>query len=351
MDREPQEAAETGQELEHVAAPAHGSTALIVAANAHEKVTIATEIATTLDSVIKQQGLRTKIGRRKAVSADGSEQWVDAFHVNVEGWQTLATFLDLAVVPLEPEPVIDPATGAPRLTEYEVVREIFAKGTRKQAIKDGTAVVEAIERATIKGFDWRCRTEVFKDGVKIAAATAIVSRGEESWRDRPENALQSMAQTRSTGKAIAGAARWIVTLAGYSGTPAEEMPREQQAAESAPSGSEHPHGEPASEDLARRFIGALHYLVGQEEGDRTATAIYADCGGYLPQKVARAVGLAGAAEKARREGLIKLAARPTEPEEAAQEASDEPAEADAEVVDAEPVLTDSEYKADESIPF
>jgi len=149
---------------------------------------------------------------------------------------------------------------------------------------------------------------------------------------------------------------WIVTMTGYSATPAEEMPGHVPG-QTAPAPAEapkpaHPHGEPAGENLARRFVGALHYLVGQEEGDRTATAIDADCGGYLPQKVARGVGLAVAAEKARRTAKRDAPARA---EEAAQEASNESAEADAEVVDAEvvaePVLTDQEAKADSEIPF
>jgi hypothetical protein len=35
-----------------------------------------------------------------------------------------------------------------------------------------------------------------------------------------------MAQTRATSKALGSVLRWIVTLSGYSGTPAEEMPTE-----------------------------------------------------------------------------------------------------------------------------
>lgn len=38
------------------------------------------------------------------------------------------------------------------------------------------------------------------------------------------HAIESMAQTRATSKAIAQVLRWIPVLAGYSGTPAEEMP-------------------------------------------------------------------------------------------------------------------------------
>ncbi len=143
-----------------------------------------------------------------------------------------------------------------------------------------------------------------------------------------ENDLRGTASTRATNRAISN-------LVGMGDVSAEEMDAPKRS-------SEHPHGEPASEDLARRFVGALHYLVGQETGDRTATAIYADCGGYLPQKVARGVGLAVAAEKARREELLELMGA---------QSTATPPEADAEVVDAEPVLTEAEAKADGEIPF
>jgi hypothetical protein len=278
---EPEVEAEAPPEAVPAAAPAElvtyarpeGSTALIVAANAADKIAIATEIATQLDAVIKAQGLRTKIGRRKKVGPDGSEKWEDAFHVNVEGWQTLGTFLDLAVVPLEPTPVIDPETGRTKITEYEVERFVYPKGTKKQAIKDGSADVEAVERAVIRGFDWRCRTEVYKDGTLIAAATAMVSRGEESWRSRDEHALASMAQTRSIGKAIAGAARWIVALAGYSTTPAEEMPAGTNGnghAEEPAAAAAIPWAVEASAELAQLAKRALVDVLG---GDKEAAAI------------------------------------------------------------------------------
>jgi hypothetical protein len=45
------------------------------------------------------------------------------------------------------------------------------------------------------------------------------------------HALRSMAQTRAVSKALGQALRWIVVLAGYSGTPAEEMTFKDDGAE------------------------------------------------------------------------------------------------------------------------
>ena len=160
------------------------------------------------------------------------------------------------------------------------------------------------------------------------------ARGNKS---KLENDLRGTASTRATNRAISN-------LVGMGDVSAEEMDAPKRGSE------HHPHGEPASEDLARRFVGALHYLVGQEEGDRIATAIDADCGGYLPRKVARAIGLAVAAEKARREIGLEPAAESATSEVLLTDAERQ-AEADAEVVDAEPVLTEAEAKADGEIPF
>lgn len=198
--------------------PRH-STALVAGANAAERIAAATEIATQLDNVIKAQGLRTKIGSKKVTNAAGRDEWVDNFHIDVEAWQTLAAFLELAVVPVWARMVTDPATGEALRSRYTVRREFFAKGTKREQIKNGTATVERVETAEVDGYSWECRVEVFKDGQIVSAGESMCTREEESWRDDEDQRLRSMAQTRATSKAIAGVARWIVALAGYTGGP------------------------------------------------------------------------------------------------------------------------------------
>jgi hypothetical protein len=48
-------------------------------------------------------------------------------------------------------------------------------------------------------------------------------RDEKNWATKPEFQLRSMAQTRACAKALRNAFAWIPVLAGYEGTPAEEM--------------------------------------------------------------------------------------------------------------------------------
>src|SRR3990172_687136 len=61
------------------------------------------------------------------------------------------------------------------------------------------------------------------DGVVVGGASAICSWDEPTWKNRDPYAVRSMAITRATSKAFRLGYSWIVVLAGYSPTPAEEM--------------------------------------------------------------------------------------------------------------------------------
>ena len=61
-------------------------------------------------------------------------------------------------------------------------------------------------------------------GALVGAAEAQVTRQEQNWRSRDDYALRSMAQTRATGKAMRLPLGFVMSLAGYEATPAEEMP-------------------------------------------------------------------------------------------------------------------------------
>ena len=61
------------------------------------------------------------------------------------------------------------------------------------------------------------------DGRVIGGASAICTRDERNWKTRDDYAVRSMAITRATGKAFRLGFSWIMTLAGYEPTPAEEM--------------------------------------------------------------------------------------------------------------------------------
>lgn len=61
------------------------------------------------------------------------------------------------------------------------------------------------------------------DGAIVGRASALVSSDEHTWASRPRYARRSMAITRATSKAYRMGWSWVINLAGYEATPAEEM--------------------------------------------------------------------------------------------------------------------------------
>lgn len=66
-------------------------------------------------------------------------------------------------------------------------------------------------------------------GATVGRAEAMCTRDEHSWSGRPQYALRAMAQTRATSRALRGPLGFIVALAGYEATAAEEMPGDPDA--------------------------------------------------------------------------------------------------------------------------
>lgn len=74
---------------------------------------------------------------------------------------------------------------------------------------------------------WEARVEArTRDGAIVGAAEAQCLNTERNWKDRDDFALRSMAQTRATAKALRMPLGFVMTLAGYESTPAEEMTHE-----------------------------------------------------------------------------------------------------------------------------
>src|SRR3990167_5245892 len=145
-----------------------GSLTLFGTDDPAEVVIRATKIADALADVIRKQGLASRIGDRE--------------YVRVEGWTFLGTMLGVFPV---------------------------------------TAWTRRIEGA--EG-GWEARVEaVTKDGVVIGAAEAECLRTERTWAKRDDYALRSMAATRATSKALRMPLGFVMTLAGFEATPADEM--------------------------------------------------------------------------------------------------------------------------------
>ena len=129
----------------------------------------AAKVAKALAGVIDKQELYRVIGTKK--------------HVQVEGWTLLGSMLGVF----------------PRV-----------EWTRK--LEDG----------------WEARVVavVASTGAVIGAGEAMCTRAENSWKQRDDFAVRGMAQTRAISRAMRGPLGFVVQLAGYASTPAEEMSHE-----------------------------------------------------------------------------------------------------------------------------
>jgi hypothetical protein len=80
---------------------------------------------------------------------------------------------------------------------------------------------------------------VLQYGGREYRAYGLCASTEPNWANKPEFQLMSMAQTRAAGKVLRLLLGWIVTLAGYEPTPAEEMVIEDPAPDRGNAGGVH----------------------------------------------------------------------------------------------------------------
>lgn len=138
-----------------------------------DKITVATKVASSLKNVIETQGLAVMIKNKKGQENE---------YVTAEGWEVLGTMLGC--------------------TPY--VEEVI------ELPKDGPK------------FMYQATVSIRQGDVILSKASAIAERNNMQ-KDRPS--VYSMAQTRALGKAYRMALSWIIKMAGYEPTPAEEMPK------------------------------------------------------------------------------------------------------------------------------
>ncbi len=75
------------------------------------------------------------------------------------------------------------------------------------------------------GSKWLAKVEIVnkKDNSIVSIGFALCSKAEMKKKSFDEYAILSMAQTRAIGKAYRNLLGWVMKLAGYEGTPAEEI--------------------------------------------------------------------------------------------------------------------------------
>lgn len=175
------------------------------------------EFATSLKSMIVQNKLYTNIKGKN--------------YVNVEGWQIAGAF-----------------TGT-------------------------FPVVEKVEELPAKPGEYKYRAEVSlrnKEGNMVGYGVAICSNREAGKKNFDEYAVASMAQTRAVGKAFRMKIGWLLKVAGYETTPAEEMDAVQKAQEA----------ETVEKPVAKPSVRDISYAVSALEQCKTMYELKAMYAGF-----------------------------------------------------------------------
>lgn len=135
-------------------------------------VAVASKLATVLRDIVERQRLYAVISSKK--------------YPQVEAWMTIGRLDN--VVAREPLPPVRNEDGS-----YEAFAELIR----------------------------------LSDGMVVGSSSALCGTADDRpWNGRSEPARRSMAQTRATSRAFRQQYSWIMALAGYEATPAEEMPHE-----------------------------------------------------------------------------------------------------------------------------
>ena len=173
----------------------------------------ATDKAKTLTKLVESQGLSKNFGG-------------DRPHLRVEALELLGMAYGLSV-----------GTGEAKL------------------IKDDGAVTGAFATAWV--YD--------QSGGIRGRAEALCGRDEPNWRGKSQYALVGMAQTRAAGRALRQVLGWVVVLAGYDPTPADEMPDDPEPfTTDLPSGADDPMQCPIHHKIWRQ--SALQKEQGRDYG-------------------------------------------------------------------------------------
>jgi hypothetical protein len=110
-----------------------------------------------------------------------------------------------------------------------------------------------LEMAGATGFEARAEALVIATGQVVSGAEAMCMNDEPNWAKKPLFQLRSMAQTRACAKALRNVLAWVVVLAGYKATPAEEMTGQERSGSQAG-----PAAAPAHDSYVAKLKEALN---------------------------------------------------------------------------------------------
>ncbi len=135
-----------------------------------------------------------------------------------------------------------------------------------------------IEYGGVQGFEARAVAIRNDDGMEVSAAEALCLNDEPNWKTKPLFQLKSMSQTRACAKALRNVLAWVVVLAGYRPTPAEEMTGKEHERPSLQEPQKKQNGAATAPaegfDKVRISIKAVNEQVKTKDGKAMKSALY-----------------------------------------------------------------------------
>jgi len=182
-------------------------------------------LANELRSMIADRARR---GRPWTVRMGNSE------HVKIEGWQYAGQRAGITAHVVETRDIRHPKTG-----DYEGVTAIV----EARLVQNGQAIS-------------RAECDCYADEIQRKKDGELHARWLDPAGKPNRQAIKGMAQTRASSRALSGALRFLMELAGYAGTPAEEMDGVD---------AQNPSKPPIRPPQATQPAGAEQYVDGQIE--------------------------------------------------------------------------------------
>jgi hypothetical protein len=199
---------------------------LFPGATADDVIAAAADVADKFSDVIRQKRMVRRIG--------------DNDHVQIEGWQTIGALTgvvaddgtvtelpwpalgDLWEQPDRPGPEPRGPKDTPAHREWEVADEAWREWDHLRRMHAA--------RAFGRSFGFKAQFRATKNGAPVGWGEGRCTRGEASKVRQDDYALSSMAQTRAQSRALGAPLKFVVKLAGYETTPAEELDGQEPAA-------------------------------------------------------------------------------------------------------------------------
>jgi hypothetical protein len=261
----------TGTELEHHRNTG-GAVALFPGATAGEIIAVAADAAAQFSDVVKRQRMFKRIGQND--------------HIQIEAWQTIGALTgvlaDEGHVTELPWPQIEPLGDEPPQSEKAA----------HDAWKHHRDLLQA--RAVGRAYGFKAEFRAAKAGVGVGWGEGRCTRSEPSKVNQEDYALASMAQTRGQSRALGAPLKFVVKLAGYETTPAEELdsPPTNSPTASASAPLAAPWGPVADDAAMQQAAQAVASLRDGLEGEPFVAALAKNFDGVPQAAVTALRGLA-----------------------------------------------------------